>query len=130
VVACTRGPTQPWAPAYGTAVIRSLLSVRGGRNRDSHYATSFFTSDNTAGGGSAVLAAVALTTFGQEPPYGTEQLDFERTTPLQRDGETGKIDADDPWLGNAWHANAMTARLAAGLRSIPGPKNPADSDGR
>jgi threonine aldolase len=28
--------------------------------------------------------------------------------------------ADDLWLRNAWHANAMTARLEEGLRSIPG----------
>jgi threonine aldolase len=28
--------------------------------------------------------------------------------------------ADDLWLRNAWHANAMTARLEEGLKSIPG----------
>jgi threonine aldolase len=28
--------------------------------------------------------------------------------------------ADDLWLCNAWHANAMTARLEEGLKSIPG----------
>jgi threonine aldolase len=28
--------------------------------------------------------------------------------------------ADDLWLRNAWHANAMTARLEAGLKSVPG----------
>jgi threonine aldolase len=27
---------------------------------------------------------------------------------------------DDLWLRNAWHANAMTARLEEGLKSIPG----------
>jgi threonine aldolase len=27
---------------------------------------------------------------------------------------------DDLWLRNAWHANAMTARLKKGLNSIPG----------
>lgn len=28
--------------------------------------------------------------------------------------------ADDLWLRNAWHANAMTARLEEGLKSVPG----------
>ncbi len=28
--------------------------------------------------------------------------------------------ADDLWLRNAWHANAMAARLEEGLKSIPG----------
>jgi threonine aldolase len=32
----------------------------------------FFASDNTAGGAPAILAAVMLATFGQEPPYGTD----------------------------------------------------------
>jgi len=44
-----------------------------------------FTSDNTAGGAPEIIAAVAEAASGARTALWHRQLDFERTTPLQRD---------------------------------------------